>query len=75
MATAQGALVNDIACLTGNGECTSGETHSMTLVEVSDADFAHARDVLVNQVLPNGPNALAPIGPNAGTTPSALPSA
>ncbi|MCF3595890.1 TRAP transporter substrate-binding protein [Rhodobacteraceae bacterium LMO-12] len=51
-ATAQGALVNDIACLTGNGECTSGETHSMTLVEVSDADFAHARDVLVNQVLP-----------------------
>ncbi len=51
-ATAQGALVNDIACLTGNGECTSGETHSMSLVEVSDADFAHARDVLVNQVLP-----------------------
>lgn len=51
-ATAQGALVNDIACLTGNGECSSGETHAMNLVEVSDADFARARDVLVNQVLP-----------------------
>jgi TRAP-type C4-dicarboxylate transport system substrate-binding protein len=51
-ASAQGALVNDVACLTGNGDCASGEAHAMTLVEVSDADFARARDVLVNDVLP-----------------------
>ena len=52
-AAAQGALDNDIACLTGNGECASGEARSMTLVEVSDADFAKARNVLVNEVLPD----------------------
>lgn len=52
-ADAQGALSNDIACLTGNGECTSGPAHSMTLVEVSDADFARARDVLTTVVLPD----------------------
>ncbi|MFY0312761.1 TRAP transporter substrate-binding protein [Leisingera sp. D0M16] len=51
-ATAQDSLVNDIACLTGNGDCPSGEARSMTLVEVSDADFAKARDVLVSEVLP-----------------------
>lgn len=51
-ATAQDALVNDIACLTGNGDCPSGDARSMTLVEVSDADFAKARDVLVGEVLP-----------------------
>lgn len=51
-ASAQDALVNDIACLTGNGDCPSGEARSMTLVDVSDADFAKARDVLVGQVLP-----------------------
>ena len=51
-ASAQDALVNDIACLTGNGECPSGDARSMTLVEVSDADFASARDVLVDEVLP-----------------------
>jgi TRAP-type C4-dicarboxylate transport system substrate-binding protein len=50
--SAQNALVNDIACLTGNGECPSGDARSMTLVEVSDADFAKARDVLVGEVLP-----------------------
>jgi len=50
--SAQNALVNDIACLTGNGDCPSGEARDMTLVEVSDADFARARDVLVSQVLP-----------------------
>ena len=49
--TAQDALVNDIACLTGNGDCPSGDTRGMALVEVSDADFAKARDVLVGQVL------------------------
>lgn len=51
-ASAQDALVNDIACLTGNGACPSGEARSMTLVEVSDADFARAREVLVTEVLP-----------------------
>jgi len=52
-AVAQDALVNDIACLTGNGECPSGDARDMTLVEVSDADFAKARDVLVGEVLPD----------------------
>ncbi|MCC1491507.1 TRAP transporter substrate-binding protein [Cognatishimia sp. F0-27] len=52
-ATAQGALVNDIACLTGNGDCPSGDARSMTLVEASDADMAKARDVLVGLVLPD----------------------
>jgi TRAP-type C4-dicarboxylate transport system substrate-binding protein len=51
-ASAQGALTNDIACLTGNGVCTSGDKRAMTLVEVSDADFAKARDILVSEVLP-----------------------
>ncbi|MDZ7710287.1 MAG: TRAP transporter substrate-binding protein [Roseovarius sp.] len=52
-ATAQDALVNDIACLTGNGDCPTGEARDMTLVEVSDADFDRAREVLVNTVLPD----------------------
>ncbi|GIX12756.1 MAG: transporter [Paracoccaceae bacterium] len=52
-AAAQGALENDIACLTGNGPCASGEARSMKLVEVSDADFARAREVLVTRVLPD----------------------
>jgi len=52
-ASAQNALVNDIACLTGNGECPAGDARGMKLVEVSDADFAKARDVLVNEVLPD----------------------
>jgi TRAP-type C4-dicarboxylate transport system substrate-binding protein len=50
--SAQNALVNDVACLTGNGECPSGDARSMTLVEVSDADFEKAREVLVGEVLP-----------------------
>lgn len=51
-ASAQDALVNDIACLTGNGDCPAGDARDMTLVAVSDADFQRARDVLVSQVLP-----------------------
>ena len=51
-ASAQDALVNDIACLTGNGDCPAGDARGMTLVEVSDADFEKARGVLVDQVLP-----------------------
>ena len=50
-ATADGALSNDIACLTGNGECASGDARSMTLVEVGDADFAKARKLLESEVL------------------------
>lgn len=52
-ASAQGALVNDIACLTGNGDCPAGDARGMKLVEVSDADFARAREVLVGEVLPD----------------------
>ncbi|MEM1429860.1 MAG: TRAP transporter substrate-binding protein [Pseudomonadota bacterium] len=52
-ASAQDALVNDIACLTGNGDCPAGDARSMTLVEVSEADFDKARDVLVGEVLPD----------------------
>jgi len=52
-ASAQNALVNDIACLTGNGDCPAGDARGMVLVEVSDGDFAKARDVLVGQVLPD----------------------
>ena len=52
-ASAQDALVNDIACLTGNGECPAGDARNMTLVEVSDADFEKARGVLVDKVLPD----------------------
>lgn len=51
-ASAQSALTNDIACLTGNGECSSGDARSMTLVEVSDADFETARNILKTEVLP-----------------------
>lgn len=51
-ASAQDALVNDIACLTGNGECPSGEARSMVLVEASEADFEKARDILTTEVLP-----------------------
>ena len=51
-AEAEGALANDIACLTGSGTCSSGEARAMTLVEVSEADMARARDVLVTRVLP-----------------------
>ncbi|MEP1768425.1 MAG: TRAP transporter substrate-binding protein [Sulfitobacter sp.] len=51
-ASAQDALVNDIACLTGNGECPSGDARSMTLVDVSDADFDTARNILTSEVLP-----------------------
>lgn len=50
--SAQNALVNDIACLTGNGDCPAGDARSMKLVDASDADFATAREILVNEVLP-----------------------
>ncbi|WP_209011756.1 TRAP transporter substrate-binding protein [Roseibium aggregatum] len=50
---AQGALENDIACLTGKGECPYGEARSMVLVTPSAADEAKAKDVLITQVLPD----------------------
>ena len=52
-ASAQGALDNDIACLTGKGDCASGEARSMTLVEISEADFVGAREILIGEVLPD----------------------
>jgi TRAP-type C4-dicarboxylate transport system substrate-binding protein len=51
-ASAQNALANDVACLTGTGECTSGDARDMVLVEATDEDFAIARDALITQVLP-----------------------
>ncbi len=51
-ASAQSALTTDVACLTGNGDCP-GEKHSMTLVEVTDADMQTARDALIASVLPD----------------------
>lgn len=50
-ASAEGALANDINCLTGRGECASGETRSMTLVSVPDTDFERARSILLDEVL------------------------
>ena len=52
-ASAQDALANDIGCLTGQGDCSSGDKRDMKLVEASDDDFAKARDVLVSKVLPD----------------------
>ncbi len=52
-ASAQTALVDDISCLTGNGDCPAGESRSMVLVEASDADFAKAREILTTEVLPD----------------------
>ena len=51
-AGAQDALNTDIACLTGNGACSKGDTRGMTLVSVSDADFNRAKSILIDQVLP-----------------------
>ncbi|MCV0425613.1 MAG: TRAP transporter substrate-binding protein [Roseibium sp.] len=51
--TAQNALENDIACLTGNGECPYGDTRGLVLVEASAADQAKAKDVLITEVLPD----------------------
>lgn len=50
---AQTALVNDVACLTGNGACPHGEARNMTLVEATEADFARARGILESEVLPD----------------------
>lgn len=52
-ATAQDALVNDIACLTGNGDCPAGDSRAMKLVKASEADFSKATDILTTRVLPD----------------------
>jgi TRAP-type C4-dicarboxylate transport system substrate-binding protein len=51
--TAQNALENDIACLTGSGECPYGDARSLILVEASEADQAKAKEVLITEVLPD----------------------
>ena len=51
-AAAEGGLENDIACLTGEGECTSGDAASMTLVEATEEDVTTAREALESEVLP-----------------------
>lgn len=51
-AVAQGALANDVACLTGEGDCASGDKRSMVLVEATASDIARARDILESEVLP-----------------------
>lgn len=52
-AAAQGGLANDIACLTGKGECSSGKPAAMTLVEPSEIDLETAKTVLTSVVLPD----------------------
>lgn len=52
-AVAQDALKNDIACLTGNGDCPAGEKRSMKLVEPNEADVKKAREILISTVLPD----------------------
>lgn len=49
---AEGGLADDIACLTGQGECPMGQAASMTLVELSEEDNAAAREILSETVLP-----------------------
>ncbi|GGF05656.1 transporter [Stappia taiwanensis] len=51
-ATATGSLEMDVACLTGNGECSMGKPASMKLVAPNDADTAKARKILTETVLP-----------------------
>ncbi|WP_413692262.1 TRAP transporter substrate-binding protein [Psychromonas sp. KJ10-2] len=50
--SAQSALNDDIACLTGNDKCSKGDTRNLTLVEISEADMLKAKGILENKVLP-----------------------
>lgn len=47
------ALDNDIACLTGEGSCTSGKAASMSHVEPTEQDIQLANKVLRETVLPD----------------------
>ena len=44
---------DDVACLTGKGECKAGKAASMTLVEPTEEDEALAKKVLETEVLPD----------------------
>ena len=50
--TAQAELDQDVACLTGNGDCTRGPSHSMTWAEPSADDIFAAKRILIDTVLP-----------------------
>lgn len=52
-ASAEDALANDIACLTGTANCPYGDARSMQLVTLADEELARARSVLETQVLPD----------------------
>ena len=52
-AVAQDGLVNDVACLTGSGDCPYGEARDMVLVEASAADLERATEILLSRVLPD----------------------
>lgn len=41
-----------MACLTGNGECARGPSHSMTWAEPSADDIFTAKRILIDTVLP-----------------------
>ncbi len=51
--TAGSSLENDINCLTGAGECTSGDPAAMMLVNATEADAETAREALLTTVLPD----------------------
>ena len=50
---ATSSLENDLNCLTGAGDCTSGDPADMILVEASEEDLALAQDALEGTVLPD----------------------
>ncbi|MGX9417673.1 TRAP transporter substrate-binding protein [Vibrio sp. WJH972] len=47
------SVKEDVACLTGNGECSKGDTRNLILVEPSDADKEKARQMVESNVLPD----------------------
>ncbi|GAB3488906.1 TRAP transporter substrate-binding protein [Marinomonas epiphytica] len=49
---AQGALNEDIACLTGQGDCSKGDKRDLVLVEPSAQDVEQAKTILTSKVLP-----------------------
>lgn len=50
--TAQAELDQDVACLTGNGDCARGPSHNMTWAEPSADDIFAAKRILIDTVLP-----------------------
>ncbi len=50
--SAQSALNDDIACLTGNDNCSKGDVRNLTLVEISESDMLKAKGILESKVLP-----------------------